>query len=48
MLALPEDTSVTLWHLVNGVTAMARETSSTDTRLLLEREAGTLLARMAA
>jgi hypothetical protein len=48
MLALPEDTKVTLWHLVNGVTAMARETSNTDTRLLLEREAGTLLARMAA
>jgi hypothetical protein len=47
MLALPEDTSLTLWHLVNGVTAMARETSNTDTRLLLEREAGTLLARAA-
>ena len=45
--ALPEQTEMTMWHLVNGVTGAAREVGSTTGRLAMEREAGVLLARAA-
>lgn len=42
--ALPEETTLTMWHAVNGVTASARDVESTESRLRIEAEAGRLLA----
>jgi hypothetical protein len=37
----------TVWDAANGITAVARELSNTDTRMELEAEAGKILARVA-